>query len=144
MDLHNHIMEEYETTISQHFCGVHKAIIPIARMRELVDKEDTANTIIYRCPDCKVCGVQKISEKDWHIITRISRADNIESSVNLDMANQRVLVTLPWIKDPIQPLIDKHKGNSNIHQALRVYKSQCIKGPQIKEKVRVAHSELVE
>ena len=44
----------------------------------------------------------------------------------------------------IQPLIDKHRGTSNIHQALRVYKSQCIKGPKIKEKVRIAHSELVE
>ena len=68
----------------------------------------------------------------------------IESSVQLDLENQSILVTLPWIRDPVQPLIDKHKGNSNIHQALRVYKSQCSKGPQIKEKVRVAHSELVE
>ena len=55
-----------------------------------------------------------------------------------------MLVTLPWIRDPVQPLIDKHRGNLNIHQALRVYKSQCIKGPEIKEKVRIANSELVE
>ena len=55
-----------------------------------------------------------------------------------------MLVTLPWVRDPVQPLIDKHRGNSNIHQALRVYKSQCTKGPEIKEKVRIAHSELVE
>ena len=53
-------------------------------------------------------------------------------------------LTLSWVRDPIQPLIDKHRGSSNIHQALCEYKSQCIKGPQIKEKVRVAHSELVE
>ena len=33
----NHVMEELDPTYAQHFCGVHKAIIPIARMRELVD-----------------------------------------------------------------------------------------------------------
>ena len=55
-----------------------------------------------------------------------------------------MLVTLPWVRDPVQPLIDKHRGNSNIHQALRVYKSQCTKGPEIKEKARIADSELVE
>ena len=37
----NHIMEEFDPGYSQHFCGVHKAIIPIARMRELVDEDDT-------------------------------------------------------------------------------------------------------
>ena len=68
----------------------------------------------------------------------------IESSVKLDLENQRVVVTLPWVRDPVQPLIDKHKGRSNIHQALLVYKSKCTKGPEIKEKVRVAHYELVE
>ena len=47
-------------------------------------------------------------------------------------------------RDPFQPLIDKHRGSSNIHQALRVYKTQCTKGQEIKEKVRIAHNELVE
>ena len=41
-------------------------------------------------------------------------------------------------------MIDKHKGNSNIHQALRVYKTQCTKGQEIKEKVKIIHAELVE
>ena len=43
----NHVMEEPDPSYSQHYCGVHKAIIPIARMRELVDKDDTADTITY-------------------------------------------------------------------------------------------------
>ena len=34
----NHVMEELDPTYSQHYCGVHKAIIPIARVRELVDE----------------------------------------------------------------------------------------------------------
>ena len=45
VDCDNHIMEDHETSFSQHFCGVHKAIIQIARMRELVDDDDTADTI---------------------------------------------------------------------------------------------------
>ena len=37
VDSCNHIMEEFDPSFSQNFCGVQKAIIPIARMRELVD-----------------------------------------------------------------------------------------------------------
>ena len=48
----NHIVEEFDPTYSQHFCGVHKAIIPIARMREWIDEDAMADTITYRCPDC--------------------------------------------------------------------------------------------
>ena len=63
----------------------------------------------------------------------------IESSVKLHLENKRVLV-----RDPVQPLIDKHRGNLNIHQALRVFKTQCTNGPEVKEKVKIAHSELIE
>ena len=141
----NHIMEEFDPSFSQHFCGVHKATIPIARMRELVDKDDTADTITYRCPECSKCVVCKRSRRRTAISLQESAEQTIiESSVKLDQGNQQVLVTLPWVRDPVQPLIDKHRGNSNIHQALRVYKSQCTKGPEIKEKVRINHSELVE
>ena len=63
VDHDNHIMEDHEAGFSQHFCGVHKAIIPIARMRELVDEDDTADTITYRCLDCSKCVVCKRSRK---------------------------------------------------------------------------------
>ena len=43
----NHIMEELDPSYSQHYRGVHKAIIPIDRMRELVYEDDTADTIMY-------------------------------------------------------------------------------------------------
>ena len=139
----NHIMEEFEY-FSQHFCGAHKAIIPFARMRELVDEDDTADTITYRCPECSKCVVCKRSRRRTAISLQESAEQTIiESSVKLDLENQRVLVTLPWVRDPVQPLIDKHRGKSNIHQALRVYKSQCTKRPEIQEKVRIAHSELL-
>ena len=145
MDSCNHVMKECETNFSQHFCGVHKAIIPIARIRELVDEDDTADTITYRCPDCSKCVVCKRSRRRSAISLQESAEQIIiESSVKLDLENQRIVVTLPWVRDPIQPLTDNHRGTSNIHQALRVYKTQCSKSPQIKEKVRIAHPELVE
>ena len=68
----------------------------------------------------------------------------IESSIKLDLENMRVIVKLPWIRGPVQPLIEEHLGNSNIHQALQVYKTQCTKSQEVKEKVRIAHEELVE
>ena len=68
----------------------------------------------------------------------------VESSVKLDLEDKRVLVKLPWIRDPVQPLIDEHRDNLNLHQVLRVYKTQCTKGQEVLETVRIAHSELVE
>ena len=78
----NHIMEELDPGYSQHFYGVHKVIIPIARMRELVDKDNTVDTITYRCPDCGKCVVCKRSPKRTSISLQESAEQTIiESSV---------------------------------------------------------------
>ena len=87
VDSCNHVMEECESNFSQHFCGVHKAIIPIARMRELVDEDDTADTITYRCPDCSKCVVCKRSCRRTAISLQESAEQTIiESSVKLDLS----------------------------------------------------------
>ena len=93
-------MEELDPTYSQHFCGVPKAIIPVARMRELVGKDDTADTITYRCPECSKCVVCKRSQRRTAISLQ-------ESAEQLDLENKRVVANLPWVSNPIQPLIDK-------------------------------------
>ena len=110
----NYVLEELDPTYLQHYCGVHKAIIPIARMEDLVDEDDTADTITYRCPECSKCVVCKRS------LQESVEQTIIDSSVKLDLENKRVVVKLPWVRDPIQPLIDKHQGSSNIYQVLRV------------------------
>ena len=141
----NHVLEELDPAYSQHFCGVHKAIIPIARMRELIDEDDTADTITYRYPECRKCVVCKRSQRRTAISLQESAEQTIiDSRVKLDLENKRVGVKVPWVRDPNQPLIDKHQGSSNIHQALRVFKTQYTKGQEVKEKVRIAHNELVE
>ena len=141
----NHVLEELDPSHSQHYCGVHKASIPIARMRELIDEDDTADTITYRCPECSKCVVCKRSCRRTAISLQESVEQGIiEASVKLDLENGRVVVNLPWIREPVQPLIEKHRGNSNIHQVLRLYKTQCTKSQEVKEKIRIAHEELVE
>ena len=38
-----------------HSCSIHKAVIPIARMRVLLDQEDIGDTVSFRCPECSQC-----------------------------------------------------------------------------------------
>ena len=145
VDSVNHVLEELYPSYSQYFCRVHIAIKPIAKMRDLIDEDDTADTIIYRCHDCSKCVVRKRSCRQTAIsLQETAEQGMIESSVKLDLENKRVILKLPWLKDPIQPLIEKHQGNSNIHQAPILYKTQCTKSKEVKEKVRITHQELVD
>ena len=68
----------------------------------------------------------------------------IEDSVKLDLIQKRVTVQLPFMKDPVKYLVDKHQGNSNYSQALRIYISQCHKDARILEGIRKAQRELLE
>ena len=97
----NHIMEEFDPNYSQHFCGVHKSIIPIARMRELVDEDDPADTITYRCPACSKCVVCKRSRRRTAISLQESAEQTIiESSIKLDTENRLVTSNLTLGKEP--------------------------------------------
>ena len=119
VDFSNHVLEELDPSYSQHYCEVHKAIIPIARMRDLIVKDDTADTITYRCSDCSKCVVCKRSCRQTAISLQESAEQGIiESSVKLDLENRRVRLKLPWIRDPVQTLIEKYRDNFTIHQAL--------------------------
>ena len=59
--------------------------------------------------------------------------------VTLDTEQRRVTVQLPFIRDPVSFLKEKHHSDSNYDQALRVYGSQCRKTPQILEGIQRAH-----
>ena len=41
------------TDDKKHFCSVHKAEIPIARLRVLLDQDDVGDTVTFRCPECE-------------------------------------------------------------------------------------------
>ncbi len=48
------------------------------------------------------------------------------------------------MKEPVEFLTKKHGGSSNRYQALRVYKSQCRKPEEVKEKLRGSMGDLID
>ena len=95
-----------------------------------------------KCTDCQDC---KASTKIRSLT--IKEADEqqlIEGSVEHCLESKRMMVSLPFIKDPVQFLTGKHGGRDNYRQALKVYASQCKKSEQAKVGMRKVHSELVQ
>ena len=50
----------------------------------------------------------------------------IERSVTVDYLNQKVVVTYPWTKDPVEFLTRKHKDPNNYYQAIKFIKRNVI------------------
>ena len=87
--------------------------------------------------------------QDLHQETCIPEEESIEQelierSVILDYEKDRVMVTYPWTKDPVEFLTKKHKGHNNYYHAANIYKNQCKKADILKEKMRISHAELEE
>ena len=62
--------------------------------------------------------------------------------INLD--ENIVVVTYPFLRDPVEFLTARHKHTDNYDQALKVYKGQCRKNERVKEGMRDVHKDLVE
>ena len=67
----------------------------------------------------------------------------IEKSVTIDREKEKVFVDLPFVKDPIPFLTQKHNGPDNYRSAKQVYNQQCRKPELHKQEMRKAHQELV-
>lgn len=131
-------------SMQAHMCSVNKAIIPISKMRELIDQDDVSDTVSYRCPDCSKClTCKKSSKKTAESIQDKVDQHAINKSVHVDQDNCEVWVDLPFVKDPDEFLSKRHNGPDNYNQALSVYKQQCRKPENICEGIRKAHAELV-
>ena len=125
--------------------SVHKATIPIARLREMVDADDVDEIITYRCPTCTKCIECKGSNKlKARSLQESVEQSIIERSVEVDLENNIVKVDLPFLKDPVKYMTEKHGYPDNHGQARRVYQSQCKKTDNIKQGMRKVHAELVE
>ena len=128
-----------------HYCGIFKATVPIARMREILDLDDCDEVSTYRCPECSKCIKCKNSVRRNAIsLQEAAEQEIIENSVILDKENKRVVVTLPFTQDPVKALTKRHGGPNNYNQAIKVYKTQCRKPDQMKEQMIKSHAELVE
>ena len=129
-----------------HYCGVHKIGIPIQKMRELINDDNPASEMItYRCDECAKCITCRRSPRLNAIsLQEAVEQDLIERSVTIDTKNRKVIAKLPFVKDPVEYLSEKHNSNSNIRQAKSIYFTQCKKPEIEKEGIRKAQAELVE
>ena len=128
-----------------HLCSVNKALIPISKLRELVDQDDVDDVVTFRCPTCSKCVTCKQSSK----MTATSIQNSVEhaaikGSIHIDLEAERVWVDLPFIRDPVPMLRKQHGGNDNHSQAMKVYQAQCRKSDAEKISLRAAHAQLVD
>ena len=66
------------------FCSVQKAVIPITRMRVLLDQDDIGDTVSFRCPGCSKCLTCKKSQRITAVSLQEAREQVIiEQSVKI-------------------------------------------------------------
>ena len=127
-----------------HSSSVHKAMIPIAKLRNMVAPDDGGTLVSYRCPSCAKCVKCKESPRTRAItLTETVEQDIIERSVFIDYLKRAVFVDLPFLQDPVTFLTQRHKGPNNYFSALTVYVQQCKKPVMLKDKMKEAHADLV-
>ena len=114
--------------VRDHFCSVHKAVIPIARIRVLLDQDDIGDTLSFRCPDCAKCLNCRKSQRSNAVSLQEAREQVIiELSVKICTDTCTVIAKYPFLKDPVDFLSARHNGPNNKDQALKIYKGQCRK-----------------
>jgi hypothetical protein len=112
----------------------YKALIPLSKLKGLVDQNDVPDVTDFRCDICANCPVCKKSAREkTKSLQEEFEQSIILKSVHLDPQDNKVVVELPFVKEPVEFLTKKHGGSSNRYQALRVYKSQCRKPEEVKE-----------
>jgi hypothetical protein len=123
----------------------YKALIPLSKLKGLVDQNDVPDVTDFRCDICANCPVCKKSAREkTKSLQEEFEQSIILKSVHLDPHDDKVVVELPFVKEPVEFLTKKHGGSSNRYQALRVYKSQCRKPEEVKEKLRGSMGDLID
>ena len=114
-------------------------------MREILDIDNNEEFAYYRCPECTRCVRCRTSTKKHAVsLQELVEQELMERRLSLDYERKNVVVTYPWTKEPVEFLNTKHKGPNNFYQAVKIYKNQCKKEDNLKEKMRISHAELVE
>ena len=104
-----------------HFFSVNKAVVPIARMRVLLDQDDIGDTVSFRCPECSKCLMCKKSQRSTAVSLQEAHEQVIiEQSIKLCEDKNIVIAKYPCIKDPVEFLMAKHNNSNKYDQALKV------------------------
>ena len=97
----------------------HKAVVPIAKMRVLLDQDDIGDSVSFRCPECSKCLTCKKSQRRTAVSLKETREQVIvEQSVKICEDNNTVITKYPFLKDPVEFLIVRHNNSNNYDQAL--------------------------
>ena len=140
-------LEELYLNDPYHKCPVLKAKVPLSRLRQVLDERDADDSLAYRCSECLKCITCKQSGRKKAIsLQERFEQEIIDKSIKIDLVNKKVFADMPFLKDPVQFLKEKHRNLSdNRYQALQVYKGQCRKASQeVKEGMRQVQQSLVE
>ena len=98
-----------------------KAVVPIARMRVLLDQDDIGDTVSFRCPECSKCLMCKKSQRSTAVSLQEAHEQVIiEQSIKLCEDKNIVIAKYPCIKDPVEFLMAKHNNSNKYDQALKV------------------------
>jgi Pao retrotransposon peptidase len=123
----------------------HKALVPLSKLKGLLDEDDIPDVKETRCDTCANCPACRLSARaKTKSLQESYEQEVIEKSVVIDLAQKKVFVDLPFVRPPAEFLIRKHGRPDNFHQALRVYKAQCRKPDTVKDQVRTAQKDLQE
>ena len=122
-----------------------KSLVPLSKLKGLVDEMDIGDIKDFRCDVCSNCTTCRMSARlKTKSLQEEFEQEVILKSVTLDPETEQVRVSLPFIKDPVKYLSEKHHGPDNKKQAMSVYRSQCMKSPVVKEQLRKTHKDLVD
>ena len=120
-----------------------KAAIPLAKLKGLIDEEDIPAVGDVRCDKCMNCPACKLSNRvKTRSLQEAHEQDIIVKSVRISLEEKKVWVELPFVKKPTEFLSARHKGSDNLYQALRVYRAQCHKPPEVRNQIVAAQADL--
>ena len=102
MDDPGFLIKFLNTDDKKHFCFVHKAVIPFARLRVLLDQDDVGDTVTFRCPECSKCMTCKKSQRSTAVLLQEAREQVIiEQSIKICEKSNTVIAKYPFLKDPV-------------------------------------------
>jgi transposase len=94
-----------------HPIEIHKSIIPLAKLKGLIDKIDIPDVQDARCETCANCPACKLSAREkTKSLQEEFEQDVIKKSIETDTALGIVFANLPFLRDPVEYLTKKHGG----------------------------------
>jgi hypothetical protein len=109
-----------------HPIEIHKSIIPLAKLKGLIDEIDIPDVQDAWCETCANCPACKLSA--WEKARSLQ--EEFEQDVikkSSEITQGRVLANLPFLRNPVENLTKKYGGNNNWYQAAWIYQDLCKK-----------------